>query len=441
MPSPYVIPEPKSTPYQYIGEPPELGSLSLTLLARSFEELEKSDLSDLFPDQINNERTIIIETEVEGIGVMELVRPGIPNGATLENTRLFRRIVEPAFFRANDFIDQYLVNQLRKPGTYNDQNPPAQIVQERIRRMVNRHTRLKDWLRIQCLLGGISYTDPRTNVGINVSTQIPQHNFFRYDGWDATLAANATVSMGGSTYTANTSLTNNVNRKEALHFTSSSQKFGVPWTEPSADLVRCLRYIKQYLKNTNKNVFTDMYLSSDLYTVLLENNYIKAYMGAVGTFNYDASSSSKGMQLSGGANKSPFVSFGPGGDITQLAGLNIHVVDQLYRDPEDNNIYNMMPSNKVVLVAKTHVNDRLSSLGRTQHCSGEAIDGTPGLWVRTADPEHSAPPNLPGRAIQMGDAFLPFAMYPQWISVLDVCDTDDIESKLILRSDLNYMTY
>ena len=87
MPSPYVIPEPKSTPYQYIGEPPELGSLSLTLLARSFEELEKSDLSDLFPDQINNERTIIIETEVEGIGVMELVRPGIPNGATLETTR------------------------------------------------------------------------------------------------------------------------------------------------------------------------------------------------------------------------------------------------------------------------------------------------------------------------------------------------------------------
>jgi hypothetical protein len=438
MPSPYVVPEPQNTPYEYIGEPPQLGSLVLTKLARSFAELETSSIKDLFPDQMNPERSIVIETEIEELGIMELVQRGVPNGATLPNTRLLSRTFEPAFFRSNDFIEQYLINQLRAPGTLNEQNPPTRILEERMRRMIARHSRLGDLLRSQVLLGGIDYRDPRTGVRLNVSTQIPAHNFFHYYGFNDNVAANADVTWGGTVYTASRALTDDVGRPEALYFRNSNDEIGVPWTDANADIVRCLRYIKQYLKNTNKNIFTELIMSSDLYTVLLENNFVKAYTGQVGTFTTKTSNRVEPV-LGGGST--PFITFGPGGDITAIAGLNIRLVDHLYTDPVDGVVKNMWPSNKVALVAKTHINDSSLPLGYTQHCSGEAEDGKPGLWVRSAGPEQSPPPNLPGRSIQMGDAFLPFAVYPQWISILEVCAEGDIDNKLILRSDLGYMNF
>jgi hypothetical protein len=51
------------------------------------------------------------------------------------------------------------------------------------------------------------------------------------------------------------------------------------------------------------------------------------------------------------------------------------------------------------------------------------------------------PPAVPGRAMQMGDAFLPYAMYPQWISLLTVAEAEEIDENLILRSDLSYGTF
>lgn len=440
MPAPYYSPIPQTTPYEYVGEPPALGSLSLTKLARSYAELDTSDLSDLFPDQHNPERTIVIETVQESLGLMPLARPGVPVGAFVPNDRMFRRIVEPALFREDDFIDQYLINQLRAPGTLNDLNPPQKIIEERVRKMTSRHNRMLDFLRIQVLLGGISYDDPRTGVSLDVPTQIPQHNFFKFDGYNATTSAGTLVALNGTNYEANSDLINDKGREEALLFTSTDQKFGVPWTAPNANIVRCIRMLKQILKNANKNIYTDMYMSGDLYTLIQENEDIKARNGGVGYVNFGTPGTDKGLATASANSTTPsFVTFGPGGDIATIAGLRVHVIDQLYTDPRDNSTKNMWPSEKVVLVARTHVNDPGQTLGYTQYCVGESPDQTSGLWMRTG-PEQS-PPNTPGRSMQMGDSFLPYAMYPQWISVLDVCDPNDVDSRQLFRSHLNFGSF
>jgi hypothetical protein len=50
-------------------------------------------------------------------------------------------------------------------------------------------------------------------------------------------------------------------------------------------------------------------------------------------------------------------------------------------------------------------------------------------------------PSPPGRTIQMGDAFLPFAKYPHWISLIDVAYEGEIDNNLILSQDLSYGTF
>jgi hypothetical protein len=37
-------------------------------------------------------------------------------------------------------------------------------------------------------------------------------------------------------------------------------------------------------------------------------------------------------------------------------------------------------------------------------------------------------PNVPGRSVQIGDAFLPYAMYPHWIAIITVANLTDITS-------------
>lgn len=442
MPSPYVTPTPQNTPYEYVGDIPGLGSLQLTKLARSFEELYKSDLSDLFPNQTNPERTIVIETMQQGLSqILPIVKPGVPSGAFMPPERIFRRVVEPALFRMDEFIDQYLINQLRKPGTLNDLYPATEIIQRRVQKMVAWHNTTVDYFRVQVLLGGIDYTDPRTNVSINVSTLIPPHNLFRYDGYNAVVAAGAPLGFGG--YVAASNFTNNKGRPEALMFGDTSGRAGIPWTDPDADIIRCLRLIKQYLKNTNKNVYTDIFMSHDLYTVLQENALIKAYAGTVGIITHDASATTnianRSLEYITSTNTPAYISYGPGGDITQLAGLTIRLIDHTYTNPLTGEVTPMWPSNKVVIVARSHVNDRGATLGYTQHCVGEAPDGQPGMWMVTSQ-DHT-PPLLPGRSMQLGNSFLPYATYPQWIAILDVCEPEDIDSKLILRADLSYGTF
>lgn len=429
---------PTSTPYEYVGDVPALGSLQLTRLAKSYEQIDSQGLEDLFPTTQSEERTVVIETVKEGLGIMPIVAMGIPAGNFLEPERIERRYVQPAFVREDDFVDQALINQLRKVGTMNEKDPPIQIIQRRVAKLVNRHNRTRNLLQAMVLQGGINYTDPRTRQSINVSTQIPTHNYLRYDGWDGSVAANAAIGSTG--YTAAKALTNNKGRKEALLFADRSMRAAVPWSHPQADIPRCLRLLKQYCLNTNKIVLTDMVMSRDLYTVIQENELIQAMMGSVGVITTVGSNGIVNSANPISANMTaPTVRFDSAGDVSSVAGLNIRKIDTLYRDPVDNVIKKMWPSNLVAIIAKAHHQDASATLGQTMEPVGESPDGTPGMWMRTGPDQ--MPPAVPGRAMQMGNCFLPYATYPQWIMLLTVAESGDIDENLILRADLSYGTF
>ena len=431
--------QPIVTDYQYVGDIAALGSLQMTMLAKGFEEVDYQSLDFLFPDVVINEREIVIERVIEGLRIAPLVRPGVPSGAFLDSPRIERRRESPAYVREDDFLDQYVINQMKAPGSFNEQMPAMQLIASRTKRLVNSITRTKDLLRAFCLQGSISYEDPRTRVGINVDTHIPAHNMFKYDGYLDTVAANGIVQAGGYNFTAAKALINDKNRPEALLFANAEGQFGVPWTNRTCDIVRCLRLLLQYLWSTNKNRFTDIIMSRDLYTVLLDNSYFRAYAGTIGVFQdpFNGTANTNNTPFSSGANA--MVQFGPGGDITSIAGLKITLLDTMYRDPVDGEIKKMWESNIVALVARNHVTDPSATLGFTHNCVGESPDGTAGLWSRVGPDVQ--PPGVPGRAMQMGNAFLPFATYPHWISLLKVCETEEVDQNVFLRSDLNYGTF
>jgi hypothetical protein len=422
---------PQSTPYQYVGDVTATGDLQLTLLARSFELMQPTNLDFLFPRQENPERLIVIERVINGIGIMPRVRFGVPNaGNYLTPSRIERRYVSPAAFRQDDFLDQALINQMRRVGSLNEAYTPAQIVADRVAQMVAEHQRTVAIYQAMVLLGGINYIDARTGEATTVSTQIPVHNFFRYNAWDAAVAANASVGGG---LTAATALVNTGRRAALLFQNAAGDQVGVPWSRQDADVPRALRLLKQYLWNTNKNRFTDIVMSGDLYTMLLENEVIKAYATGLGILGQRQAE----VGLHGSPN--PFHVTWADGELRQIAGLNIVLVDSLYRDPETNTVKKVWPPHKVALVARAHFNDPNETLGRTQFCVGESPDGTPGMWMREGPDQQ--PPSPPGRTLQMGDAFLPFAKYPEWIALVDVAEPDDLETGLFLRADIGYGTF
>lgn len=428
-----------STPYQYVGDIPALGNLQLTKLARSYESLMPTSLEAFFPRETVDARTIVIETIKEGMGIAPIVQPGKPAGAFMGNERIERRVVQPAYVREDDFIEQFIVNQLRRPGTYNEAWSPIEYINRRVQRLIARQNRTISYFQYLALQGGINYTDPRTGVSINVPTQIPAHNYFRYDGWDATLAANSVIT-GATPYTAFKNFTNNKGRKEALFFTNAIQQAGVPWTHPTADIERCLRLIHGYLMNTNKNRFTDLIISHDLLTVIEANNERIRAMQGLGLITNATGTISPPPSITAANNvMSLSITFNSAGRLQSIAGFNVIPVYSLFADPVDQKIKQMWPSNLVALVARNHMDNPQETLGNTQYCVGEAPDGSPGLWI-SVGPD-SLPPFLPGRAMMLGNAFLPYAKYPQWIALLTVCEETDVDMQTILQADQDFGTF
>jgi hypothetical protein len=75
----------------------------------------------------------------------------------------------------------------------------------------------------------------------------------------------------------------------------------------------------------------------------------------------------------------------------------------------------------------------------THHPVGESPYEQPGVWSYSAD--FHIPPSAPGRRIQVGDALLPFAIYPHWIMVVDVTEPDFIKNNLVIDSLDSYGTF
>jgi hypothetical protein len=436
------------TPYQYIGDADAFGSLTLTMLARSFDEMEIGDLDMLFPAMMIQERSVTIDQKIESHSIMPPAQAGIPNGNYLYPNRIRRATVVPQIFRENDAIEWLYVNQLRAPGTVNTQLSAQQHIAERTREMVNRHRRTKSIFQSKMLLGGWRYNDPRTQVSIDVSSNIPIHNFYSYKGWGGngatSVAADTDVNIMGRNYRALTALAPTKDRPEAAFFTSTDYKIGVPWTYPQADIVRCLHLLKQWCYKTNKNKPDTIVMNGDLLAVITATNeYLKTWQGFPGSLvmnQPDVTNGVAGNAMSVTSMRPPMpqqITFGPGGDISTIAGMRVVVLDGIWSNPANENKKEVYwPAHKVALVCSKSLSDASATLGYTYHCSAEAPDGSPGLWVRTSD---NAPlPAPPAFNMQMGDCFVPFPVYPHWIMQLDVCEPEDLYTSLPILPDLGY---
>lgn len=431
------------TPYEYIGDDPSFGSLQLTMLARSFSQLSSTNLDFLFPTQKHFERTLIVEQMIEGHGVTPPVQPGIPTGQFVEPDRLRRFSVVPQPFREDDSIDRMFINQLRRPGTINEQQPAQEWISARVQKLVNRITRVKEVFQSKMLQGGWRYIDPRTKVSIDVNANIPPHNFFSYKGWSDTVAEGGTVNIMGRSFTAATALTPAKGRNEASFFTSVDGKIGVNWLYPQADIVRGLRLLQQYLYITNKNRFDTIIMSEELLsTIMATNEYIKAFQGIPGMLVNNLPTNTVAGNAAVGMSTNPgplYMTFGPGGTITSIAGLRIVTLDGIWRNPATNKLETYWPTHKVALVASKSMSDSSASLGFTYHCSGESPDGQPGMWMETD--MQAKLPAPPGALMRIGDCFVPVPIYPYWISLLDVCEPEDLYQNIPILPDLSYGTF
>lgn len=421
------------TTQEYIGDIPALGGIQLTEYLNRLQELKSGDLSDIFPDRNIAEREIRFEQMFAGVPIMPLVNPGRPSSiASPETARVTEFRVRPAYFREDEYFDTYFINQLRTSMATNDLYTPEAYVAERVQKIFEKHQRTKEIFRVLCLLGGISYTDKRNNVSINAITNIPTRNLFRYDGWNATLSAGSTAAFGGASYTAASNLTNNKGRAEAIYFSDANLKFGVPWTHPQANIARSIRMLRNRNFRANKVAFNEIFMGPDLYTLLQDNEYIKSELGSTALFGNFASGQPRSVYTSGNSARQVDYRFGSEDDLVSIGGARIRVMQQQYRDPATGVVKQVWPSNKVVLASTQ------DPLGFTYHCVGEGPNQAIGLWSRTTD--NVPPPNPPGGAIQIGDAFLPVAKYPYHISIIDVCDPADLSS-LGLSADEFYGVY
>lgn len=384
MPAPYVVDW--GTNYNPI-DILALGPTQLTKLARKFEQFAGDPLAKFFPAEFTSNRTIVIEREIMDLGFTPIINPGQPDSLQ-PSRRVERMSVFPVYCRESDFIPTDVINDLRAPGTLNEQNG-LRVVADRMQQLVNRQNMLWGLLRAQCVLGGINYTDPRTGMSVNVKTGIP------------------TINLVDPTKTRIDPADNN----SALVFG------GKYWTDAAADLVNDVIKMKRRMANLAKTPPTHMIMTSDLKTWLEMHPIIRGY-----------------LQGSGAGNVTGHVTW-ENGEIKSLAGLIIETFDMIVDDSAltgtggavtaalggtGSGRRKIWPHNKIALIAQNHQLQPGLSLGRTQFAPGEAPDGKPGLWSRSGP--DTTPPQPPGRSVQIGNCGLPYVMYPDWIGIMTIAD-------------------
>jgi hypothetical protein len=409
------------------------------MLLEGFSRIMPPDLENLFPTQYTPSRTVAFEQYFDSITMAPIVEMGKEFSLQLGSARRSRkRFANPLFTRQHIYIEDSAVNDLRAPGTYNDRLDPSAVIAQKIEDGYRYQQELITFLRYSVLLGGINYTDARSNASINVSTGIPQHNMFSYNGWGGTYPGGVAVTNvaaqtpvpnvgDGNTYTAWDNLTATRGRMEALLFTDPQLNIGVPWTQRQADVASTVRRLKTWLTEVNKVGGWEIYMGGALYDALHSNDLIRRSSGMfsfVGNMDVVAGGRNGIYPMDGPVAPANAYSF-EGGDLVAISGCKINVVRGRYPSPENGQPELYWPPHQIVMVApKGNTGD---TMGATWHCLGELRD-TVGPWIRSS--ENPPSPALPGTSIQMGDAFLPVAKYPHWISIINVCEPGSLNTGL-----------
>lgn len=391
-----------------------------TELAQSYVPiLGNSPLKDLFPDEIIRERVVEIRQTFESVNTIFPVvycgKPDVLVGPNAGTTRSF--YVQPLYIRESTHISHCEINYRVRPGTCNEPYDPKEQIDKVMRDMVLSHNLTWDVFRAMILTGGIRYTDPRSGVPVNVSSRIPAHNYFHYNNVAGIYGRNEA----------------NIFRSINDTLSTTPTTAGVSWADPTSDYVHTIMRLKRWFRDTNKAILTDIYMSSDMRDVLAGNLITRM---AVGGFIPQYPSSEPLQLPTGDRHYAMHVKMNQE-EITQIAGLNVHVVETEFKDPIDGVTKRVWPKNKVVLVAQQDANGNRESVGRTQYCVSEEYLGNPGLWTRVQ--METQIPAAPGMYIQMGNAGMPYIKYPHRVVHLTVASAEEIDNRLGLLGDLTFM--
>ncbi|SHJ60144.1 major capsid protein [Desulfofundulus thermosubterraneus] len=160
-----------------------LGGTVLTELARTFENFQ-TKAGQFFPSRNLPVKTVTVERVYGGAGIAPVVDPKKPD-TFADRRQVVSESHNPIYSRESFTVDSDTLNNLRQPGTLNERYGKQYIADE-IKRLVARNDLLFDFLRYQMLLGGIDYTDPRTNVHTVVSAGIPADHMIPLNSLAAT---------------------------------------------------------------------------------------------------------------------------------------------------------------------------------------------------------------------------------------------------------------
>lgn len=418
---------PYVSPWVFVGNDARPGEPVFTDLAKSFMPLEGlTPLTELFPEENILERLVLIEQKFQSVDtifpLVEMGKPDIVLGHGYGTTRQF--YVQPLYIRRSAFISYGEINTKLRPGTMNERWSPQEQISMVIQGMVREHNLTWNIYRAMMLLGGISYTDPRTGIAANVSAQIPSQNYWHYAAVEGYRGRNEA----------------NLFRTLVEYNDPAPATAGVPWTHPDADLVTCVQRFKRWFLETNKRRITAMYMAPELREVLASNNQIKMITGGLlGVLEANPKQVSADANIvPKGAEPSYNIGVGPDG-LTAIAGVPIRTVDTLFKDPVDGIFKRIWPKNKIVFVAEEDINGGREAIGRTQFCVSEESGGQPGLWTRTQT--ETQIPAAPGMYCQMGNAGMPYLKYPYAVAHMTVGEIGQINNRLGVLGDLQFGTF
>lgn len=395
------------------------GAVFTELAEALIPEVSVTPLTELFPiETIEAQMVVVRQTMEPNHTIFPIVLPCKPDvlvGPNYGRERMF--YVQPLYIRESTSLCYGEINN--RVRNCNDPYPTGEQIQKMISDMVAAHNLTWDVFRARMLLGGIRYTDPRTGVFTDVASNIPAHNLFSY---------NNTVGIGGRNESR---IFRSFEDTNSIHPTNA----GTSWADPNSDFIFTIQALKQWFKATHKSNLTAMYMSPEMRAMISSNNIVRWASGSPVFYQ-----NRMGLNIEEGGvmtQYGQFMQIGSDGLLTSIAGLAIREVDTQYIDPVDGVNKRVWPKNKVVFISEQSPTGQSQPPGRTQFCIGESPDGRPGVWSRTNMETHI--PAAPGMYLQMGNAGMPYLTYPYRVVHVNVATLEDINNRLVLQGDLNFM--
>lgn len=401
-------------------------------LAKSLEPVVGiTPLKDIFPEETIGAKIVEVSEMYEPIGTtLPAVEMGKPDVFIGQAGRQFsKRYYQPLHIRGSFFVSHGEINSKVQPGTANDRWSPAEQINEKVAQFMEAHNLTWEIYRTWMLLGGIDYTDIRTEYTINASANIPAMNLWSYN-----------VSRG---YQGRAELALFRTVVDSNVADPGAAPAGVPWTTPDADIINTVRRLNNWYKEQYKAPLTRMYMTAELRDVISMSTQVALSTGngwipklGAQPGDYQVTVAPTVIPAGGVING---LAIGGGGDIVAIAGIPITTIDTGFKDPSDGIYKRVFPKNKVVFVSEVNQQGAKQAPGRTQFCISEESGGNPGMWTRVQT--ETLIPNAPGYAFQIGNAGLPYLKFPRQIVHLNVCAVQDILNRLVVLGDLGYGVY